>query len=286
MSDPSEPLGLTVHSLPQPGVALTRQRDSGRFKMLMVLLVCAAPVLASYYTYYVARPSGGTAYSTLIQPAVAMPAVVARTLSGQPQPLRDLVGQWQLVVVSGGACDAVCERRLFLQRQLREMVGREADRVEKLWLLVDDAPVPAALRAAIEATPAMNMDIYPTLVDLCHLPPSTGLEGSSLVPVLQGADDGRNRIALSENYRGSYAGRMIRTAQWKYFFYTNGEEYLYNLTADPWEETNLITKPENRKLADELKQRATAGWIQAKPGVSDGSSAAQAARKAARKAKK
>lgn len=174
MSDPSEPLGLTVHSLPQPGVALTRQRDSGRFKMLMVLLVCAAPVLASYYTYYVARPSGGTAYSTLIQPAVAMPAVVARTLSGQPQPLRDLVGQWQLVVVSGGACDAVCERRLFLQRQLREMVGREADRVEKLWLLVDDAPVPAALRAAIEATPAMNVLRLPRAVAEAWLKPAPG----------------------------------------------------------------------------------------------------------------
>ena len=174
MSDPSEPLGLTVHSLPRPGVALTRQRDSGRFKMLLVLLMCAAPVLASYYTYYIAKPSGRTAYSTLIQPAVAMPAVVARTLSGQPQPLRDLVGQWQLVVVSGGACDAACERRLFLQRQLREMVGREADRVEKLWLLVDDAPVPAALRAAIEATPEMNILRLPRAVAEAWLKPAPG----------------------------------------------------------------------------------------------------------------
>jgi hypothetical protein len=178
MSDPSEPLGLTVHSLPQPGEALThaltRQRASGRIKMLMVLLVCAAPVVASYYTYYIARPSGGTAYSTLIQPAVAMPAVVGRTLAGQDQPLRDLVGQWQLVVVSGGACDAACEKRLFLQRQLREMTGREADRVDKLWILLDDAPVPAALRAAIEATPAMTVLRLPRAVVEGWLKPATG----------------------------------------------------------------------------------------------------------------
>jgi hypothetical protein len=30
----------------------------GRWKMLGVLLVCAAPVIASYFTYYVIRPEG------------------------------------------------------------------------------------------------------------------------------------------------------------------------------------------------------------------------------------
>jgi arylsulfatase A-like enzyme len=57
---------------------------------------------------------------------------------------------------------------------------------------------------------------------------------------------------------------MIRTTQWKYFFYTNGEEYLYDMTADPGEETNLAATPAHRKLAAELKQRASAGWVQAK----------------------
>ena len=141
MPDPSEPLGLTVHSLPQPATALAREQASGRFKMLMVLLVCAAPVLASYYAYFIVRPSGGTAYSTLIQPAVPMPRVMARTLDGQPQPLRGLAGQWLLLVVNGGGCKAACEKQLFMQRQLREMTGREADRIDKLWLVIDDAPL-------------------------------------------------------------------------------------------------------------------------------------------------
>ena len=142
MTDRSEPLGLTVHSLPQPGPALVRQRVSGRFKMLMVMAVCAAPVLASYFTYFVVRPDGtGTAYSTLIQPAVAMPRVQGTLLDGQPQPLRGLVGQWLLVTVDSGACAAACEKHLFLQRQLREMTGRAADRIDKLWLVIDDAPL-------------------------------------------------------------------------------------------------------------------------------------------------
>jgi hypothetical protein len=157
MADQPEPLGFTVHSLPQPGAAVVPQRASGRVKMLLVLLVCAAPVLASYYTYFIIRPSGGTAYSTLIQPAVPMPDVAGLTLADQPQALRGLAGQWLLVLVNGGACGPVCEQHLYLQRQLREMAGRESDRIDKLWIVIDDVPLSPPLQAALLATPAMNI---------------------------------------------------------------------------------------------------------------------------------
>ena len=174
MADPSEPLGLTVHSMPQPGAVLTRQQSLGRWKMLLVLAVCAAPVVASYFTYFVLRPGSGTAYSTLIQPAVPLPAIQARTLAGQAQPLRELAGQWLLVVVDGGACDAACERRLFMQRQLREMAGREADRIEKLWLVLDDAPIRAELLQALQATPAMTLLRLPRAAVAAWLKPAPG----------------------------------------------------------------------------------------------------------------
>ena len=45
--------------------------------------------------------------------------------------------------MSGGACDAVCERHLWIQRQLREALGRDSDRVDKVWL-IDDAAAPRA----------------------------------------------------------------------------------------------------------------------------------------------
>ncbi len=123
---------------------------------------------------------------------------------------------------------------------------------------------PRALpRGKVVRTPAMNMDIFPTLCDLCNLAKPPGLEGSSLLPVLKGSDDGRARHALSENYRSGFAGRMIRTARWKYFFYTNGEEYLYDMEADPGEELNLIRNPACRETAADLKQQALVGWVDA-----------------------
>lgn len=125
---------------------------------------------------------------------------------------------------------------------------------------------PKALpQGTVVGTPAMNMDIFPTLCDLCNLPQPAGLEGRSLLPVMQDVDDGKDRHALSENYRNGFTGRMIRTAKWKYFFYTSGEEFLYDMQKDPGEENNLITSPAYRETANELKQKASMGWIDKPP---------------------
>lgn len=174
-SSADQPLGLVVHTLPSPQQAVTRQRLRGRWQMLAVLLLCAAPVIASYFMFYVVRPSGqGTAYGTLITPPVAMPALSARTLDGAAQPLRGLAGQWLLVLVDDGACGEACEQRLFMQRQLREMLGRERERVDKLWLVLDDAPVSPRLRQALEGTPGMNILRLPREQVQAWLQPAPG----------------------------------------------------------------------------------------------------------------
>ncbi len=176
MKQPSEPLGMTVHSLPQPADALARRRGSGRFKMLLIMAACAAPVIASYTLYYGIRPTGGaTAYSDLIQPPVPMPAVPAQPLDGgAPQVLRGLAGQWLLVVVDSGACAEACEKRLYMQRQLREMTGRERGRIDKLWLVVDDTAVKPALQQALAGTPDMHMLRLPRATVAAWLQPAPG----------------------------------------------------------------------------------------------------------------
>jgi cytochrome oxidase Cu insertion factor (SCO1/SenC/PrrC family) len=132
---PDTPVSFTVHNVP---AAATPPNRSGRLKMLLVLLVCAAPVLASYFTYYVIRPQGRTNYSQLMEPQRPMPVDLPLTnLQGQPVKPTSLKGQWLLVVVAGGACDASCEKLLYLQRQLRETLGKEKERLDKVWLIVD-----------------------------------------------------------------------------------------------------------------------------------------------------
>ncbi|MDO9072906.1 MAG: hypothetical protein Q7U73_06555 [Rubrivivax sp.] len=149
-----EALSLTVHGVAGPDLAdpatdAHHRTRRGRLKMLLVLLVCAAPVVASYLTYFVIRPEGRTNYGTLILPTRTLPDLALRTLDGTPVAAKSLHGQWLMVLVGPSACDAACDQRLFMQRQLREMMGRERERLDKVWLVTDDGPISPALREAI-----------------------------------------------------------------------------------------------------------------------------------------
>jgi hypothetical protein len=151
-----EPLCFTVHSMPSPALDATARRTaSGRLKMLLVLAVCAAPVIASYLTYFVIRPESRNNYAELITPPHGVPEdLPLSTLAGESVKATTLKGQWLLVVVSDAACDARCERHLYLQRQLREALGRDKDRVDKVWLLTNRAaPRPELLRAIAQGDP-------------------------------------------------------------------------------------------------------------------------------------
>lgn len=118
--------------------------------MLVLFCVCMAPVVASYFTYYVVRPQGATRnYSDLIQPPVDMPKAQVHDLQGREVPLDVLKGQWLIVAVAGGACDERCQNNLYFQRQLREAQGKEKDRIDRVWLVSDDAQVPAQLLPAL-----------------------------------------------------------------------------------------------------------------------------------------
>ena len=154
-----EPLSFAVHSLPDPAQSQTRQMQarSGRWKMLAVLLVCAAPVLASYFTYYVLRPSQQRSYGELIAEQPALPDVQAQTLDGRSVNLGSLKGQWLLISTSTGDCGQRCQDHLYLQRQLRETLGREKDRLDWVWLISDQQPVPEAILPAAEQATTLRV---------------------------------------------------------------------------------------------------------------------------------
>ena len=130
---------------------------SGRWKMILVLLVCASPVVASYFTYYVVRPEGRRNFGELINPQRPLPALATQTLDGQAGTLTALKNQWLLLSVAGGACDTRCEQNLYFQRQLRESLGREKERLDRVWLVDDDIRVRPALLPALAASTVLRV---------------------------------------------------------------------------------------------------------------------------------
>lgn len=125
--------------------------------MVFVLLCCAAPVIASYFTYYVVRPESRSVYGELIDPQRPLPNVAATLPDGKTLRLPSLKGQWLLLSVADAACDALCEQQLYLQRQLRESLGREKDRLDRVWLVSDDQPLPERLANGLRGATVLRL---------------------------------------------------------------------------------------------------------------------------------
>ncbi|WP_087134877.1 SCO family protein [Caballeronia arationis] len=124
--------------------------NKGRWMLLLLALVCAAPVIASYLMYYVFKPAGGTtSYGALIEPQRPIPGdLMVTDEKGQPMPLTALRGKWLMVMVNGSACDEQCATRLYFMRQVRVLQAGERERVVNVWLRTDDKPVDDKIKAA------------------------------------------------------------------------------------------------------------------------------------------
>ena len=140
----------------QPGQPAgdTKAQWKGRWKLLAVVFVCAAPMLFSYLTYYVIKPTGRTNYGALIDPRLhpIPPSLGSSSLDGKPVPLESFKGQWVMLQVGPGDCPEACRNELVAMRQLRIMTGKDRERIERVWLITDNTPLDTVLMRVIDGT--------------------------------------------------------------------------------------------------------------------------------------
>jgi hypothetical protein len=110
-------------------------------KVAAIFAVCAAPLVFGWLVSQERWISGRTSnYGELLPP---------RPLAGPLAPLR---GKWVLVTLDPAACGAHCERKLYIVRQVHRAQGKNADRVERLWLLSDGGTPRPQLAAALQGS--------------------------------------------------------------------------------------------------------------------------------------
>jgi hypothetical protein len=121
---------------------------------MVVLAVCAAPLIASYFMYYVVKPKGGvTNYGTLIDPRLyPIPPMASTTLDGKPATLDSYKGKWIMLKVGPSECLQECQDQLFAMRQLRTMQGKEMERIERVWMITDNQPLDTLLMRVNDGT--------------------------------------------------------------------------------------------------------------------------------------
>jgi N-acetylglucosamine-6-sulfatase len=103
----------------------------------------------------------------------------------------------------------------------------------------------------------LNVDLVPTVLDLCGLPASGPLEGRSFAPILA-SPDAPGRTAWLYEYFRDYPYRVpphvaVRTDRYKYIEFPHQPPELFDLAQDPREHHNLAAAPESQALLGEMR---------------------------------
>lgn len=132
---------------------MEQNKHKGRWKLFLVILACASPIILSYLTYYVIKPQSRTNYGAFIDPRnYPIPELGTRALDGKPVALDAYQGKWIMLQVDGGECPAACEKKLHDMRQLRLAQGKEMERIERVWLITDDKSLDTILMREFDGT--------------------------------------------------------------------------------------------------------------------------------------
>jgi arylsulfatase A-like enzyme len=155
---------------------------------------------------------------------------------------------------------------------------------QKMSLFEESSRVPLLIVApgvtkagTVAKAPISQVDLFPTLAELCGVTAPANLQGQSLVPILKDtAQKGRGwaltqvsrgggqraakkqaakDTAKSANTAGQFFGYTLRTERWRYTEWDNGEKgrELYDHESDPRELSNLADSPDHAKTVAELK---------------------------------
>ena len=128
------------------GQGIDAATKRGRIQMILLFLVCAAPVIVSYFTFYVIKPTGGnTKIGELVYPVQSAP------IDSIEAPLQ---GKWTMLIARPSAECKVgndqCVNLLYLMRQVRIAMGRESQRVQLVWLVTDQGDIDPEIAKAYD----------------------------------------------------------------------------------------------------------------------------------------
>lgn len=181
----------------------------------------------------------------------------------------DSVGRIYAALKETGQLD----RTVILFTSDNGFVLGEHGRVDKRTMYDESLRVPLLVRypslipqPRVLSEMVLNLDIAPSIVDICGAKPLRGIDGQSWKPLLQGDTRGARKAFLYfYNYEKEFPYtpnvRGIRTDDWKYIYYPHGDgspdryrAELYHLSADPLELRNRVDDPACADKLAELKK--------------------------------
>ena len=107
----------------------------------------AAPMFAAWLAYFGWHPDEHKNYGSLLKVAPLTQTEGTR-VDGSRFSLDALKGKWVMVYIGASSCNDVCQKQLYYMRQSRLVLGKDQDRVARVWVLSGQGQPDAALLRA------------------------------------------------------------------------------------------------------------------------------------------
>ncbi|MFT6316529.1 MAG: hypothetical protein ACJAWK_000102 [Candidatus Azotimanducaceae bacterium] len=115
-----------------PPVDSKASQTRNRQKLIVLFSVAIVPMFVAYGLFFYFPdliPASTTNQGVLIQPPLSGVEL------GLAQPVTGPGGVWTLLIPVSSSCAMQCQRRLYLSRQIKIGLGKDADRIERIALL-------------------------------------------------------------------------------------------------------------------------------------------------------
>jgi len=125
----------------------------GRWQLAGIALVFLGPLAVAFYLYETGlmAPDGMSNHGFLFEPIVS----IAEALPGSAlEKVAD--GRWVMLYADRNECASDCREALHRLRQTRQMVGREMDRIVRVFLHGDSVPDRVFLEAEHRGLKTIN----------------------------------------------------------------------------------------------------------------------------------
>ncbi len=123
-----------------------------RLKLLAIMALFVAPIAASWLAFHCLRPAATANYGALLTPPAQITTTRFLRAGGGDFRFEELRGKWVLLVSDSGACPQACVAKLTMMRQVRLMLGRNAQRVVRVFVADDTRPIASGVLAPFEGT--------------------------------------------------------------------------------------------------------------------------------------
>ena len=133
-----------------------------RVQMLLIASVFFGPLVVATWMYYsgALSPDGRTNHGVLLEPIVNVAVELPDS-----EVVRQGDGFWVLIYRNEQVCDSACKEALYTTRQMRKMLGKETERVVRVFLHGEASPDTVFLAAEHAGLIALNDSGFSELLD-------------------------------------------------------------------------------------------------------------------------